>query len=692
MALRKWTKETLIELHRLRSKEGLSWNEVAKKIGKGNSKSSVTLRYKRTNWDEFLADPDSYLKKNSGWRPWSDEEMIRLDAYLQDGKSYSFIAEKLNRRLTSIERQAQNTDWKAWRTVRVAFSNKKGSQEDDNTEIVEQLIHALLTISRYDFDRVKRLDSKKFCNQVNFEESNLPISFSGLKKLACEELINLGFGNPENVDLGTGTYVIVGDSHGKHTNKGMFKLLRQVNKILKIDKIIHIGHITDDDNDISYDWGKFDNLIVLAKIEELKITQEQRNKFNFNYDIVRGSVNLGDLVVQNQDIIADYARTCIKNLDSEIFDEKAVVNCHRIEFVTRCVHGERSYLSSPGCICENHIIKTIKQIDFDDGRIVKQAYWDGFTKYRRMQHWVKYWNRGMLIVHVDKAGYHTIIPCSIKLIEKGDYATSYFDKIITSKGVRFPERKIFINCDAHCDMHDSNILDIQEQVCKAYKPTSTVNLGDSFNYSSLNHHAMDRGEVLVDQKFIDECAHTYFVLKRMASWCNDHHIICGNHERFAHDFVAKYPQFRGYLDIRFVCDLKELGYKITDLKKSLKIGSATFIHGDLRMYGQTGNKLEKASRTFKHDVFIGHIHYPSIRFGCYSVGLAGKLDQEYNEPESSNWLHGFGLCNQYRGRSWSTTVAIVKNRCIINGKSYRPVKPANWKEQKYTARLSYQVK
>jgi hypothetical protein len=121
----------------------------------------------------------------------------------------------------------------------------------------------------------------------------------------------------------------------------------------------------------------------------------------------------------------------------------------------------------------------------------------------------------------------------------------------------------------------------------------------------------------------------------------------------------------------------------------LKIGSATFIHGEIKMYGQSGTKLEKASRTFGKDLFIGHIHRPEIRFGCYSVGLSGQLDQDYNEPEASNWMHGFGLCNQFMGQSWLTTVSIENYCCNIGSKIYKPVDPNSWKKDKYTAKIVY---
>lgn len=689
MAFSSWTTKELMTLCRLRD-EGQTFSAISKILKK--SKGSTALKYNRMNWEAFLEDPDNYDKVVP--RSWTKEEMYHLDAYIQADKSYAFIADKLNRSITSVERQAQSTDWAAWSKIKdVDTSDGVEISQEARDILIDTVVDAYLAVVRHDADRLKHLTEKEFLKRVNMDKDKLPISFPELKVKADEALEKLGFKNPEDIVLGKGTYVIVGDSHGKHTKKSMFELLRKVNSHLKPDKIIHVGHILDDDSDISYEWGTFKNLIILSKIEELKFVQDQRNKFKFNYDIVRGSINFGDLVLMNQDMISDYVKTPISGLDSQIFDPKVIVNCHRHEFFTRTANEAVSYIASPGCLCEKHIIKTIKQIDFNDGKVVKQAYWAGFTKYRRMKHMYQYWEQGLLVLHVDDKGNLTIVPCRIQNTAKG-YATSYFDKIITPKGVFNPEKKIFVNADMHCCNHDTSVLDVQEQVCKDYKPDACVNLGDTHNYAALNHHAMDRGQPILDHKVITEATQTHFVLKRVAQWSKENHLIYGNHERFARDFIKKYPQFEGYLDFPFLCAIDSLGYELTNLKDILKIGSARFIHGDITMYGQPGSKIEKASRTFGNNVFVGHIHYPAIRFGCYSVGLTGLMDQEYNEPTASRWVHGFGLCNQFHGKSWLTTVAITDNVCLMGKKRYVPSKNAakSWKTPACNVHLVYDVK
>jgi len=690
--VRKWDREDLLKLYDLR-KSGKSWKEISKIVNK--VESAARRVYLRTNWDKFLKSPDTYFEDNKQ-RKWSHDEMVKLDSFLKTNQSYSFIADQLNRTIASIEKKIQETDWKSWREISFSLDKKQKKeckynvnepQAGDN--LTQRLVSSLVDNARHDFTRLYSITEDSFLQRINLDKESLPVDFGILKIKAEEELERLGYKNPEEIELGEGTYIIVGDSHGKHTKKDMFRLLRRLNAYLNATNIIHIGHILDDDNDISYEWGEFKNLIVLSKEEELRIIQDQRFKYKFSYDVVRDNISLGnDLVVFNQDIITDYVNTSLSSLSKKIFDEKLIVNSHRLEFESRCVHDSASYTASPGCICEDHISKTIKQINFKDGKVVKQAFHDGFLKYRRMKHMYRYWDRGVLIVNVDSKGNHTIVPCLIQKTGKG-FSTSYFDKIITEQGVFNPDEKIFVNGDIHSPQHDPGILDIQEQICKDYKPTKQVNIGDTFNYSSLNHHLMDRGIPILNVKILDEAAQTHYILKRISKWAKESHLIFGNHERFAIDFVSKYPQFGDYLGLKFICDIEALGYKMTLLKDVLKIGDVNFIHGDLKMYGQSGNVLEKASKTFGKNTFLGHIHYPAIRNGCYSVGLTGMMKQGYNEENASRWMAGFGLCNQFGGKSWPTTIAIIKYQCSINGKTYRVVNANSWKVNKYSARLSF---
>ena len=680
-----WTDKQLKMMHDMRE-EGKSFSDISQAIG-NKSAGACERKYSRRQKAK-CNDPNDPISRK---KVWSQQEMLQLHTYLDSEKSYTYISEKLGRTSTSVERKAQQTDWTAWYAATFNGSDDKIEENQDEDQIIEQLVDAMVSLSRHNYCRIKDTRKDDFLSRINFEEKDLPVSFSKIKNLATQELDECGLGNEDKLELGEGTYIVVGDSHGKHTKKKMFGLIKNLHDFLDADRVIHIGHMLDDDNQVSFKWGDFDNLTVLAKGEELKFIHKKRHAHNFNYDVVRSYIQVGnDLTIANQDLISDYVKTSIRNLDNEIFEGKMIVNCHRLETSSKaCSDFSSHYMCSPGALCEKHIIRTIKQIDFQDGMTQKVAYHDGFVKYRRQKHNNKYWNQGVLIIHVDVDGNHTVIPCLIREID-GEYYTSYFNKIISSKGIHDPDKKIFVHADMHAPSHDSNVLDIQEQVCKDYKPDVLVNIGDSFDAAAISHHDIDRGHVIFGD-FLEEAAKTHHIMKRMSNWAPKSHAIIGNHERFINDFIKKFPQLKTILDFEFICDLENLGYEITNLKNVLKIGDAKFIHGDMIFYNQTGNKLEKASRTLGHNTFIGHIHYPSIRFGCYSIGFSGLVDQGYNEPEASCWIHGLGFCNQYKGQSWPTTLAIFNHKLVLNGKTYEPEDPNSWDLDGFKARIVYET-
>jgi len=596
------------------------------------------------------------MDKNTKYCPYCKEHKS-IDEFDKEGKGrFDKNGEPSRRRMCSKCRWTRRKE-------------KNELQKQEVAEREKNIVNGIIQLGRHDLDRISHITRNHFVEKTNAHDMMADIDFEEMRDRAVQELLDMGFHRPDQCNLPPGRYFIVGDSHGLHTDPKMFDLLQNINEELEIDNIIHIGHLLDDDNDISSSLFDLENLIVISRIEEAKIIEdvlEDRGEEDA-FEIVREQITIGDYVVCNQDMIRDYVRTYIGNLDPEIFPFKTITCAHRHEMDVRCSFKGRSIIMSPGCLCEKHIIKTIKQIDFQAGCTVKLAYHDGFSKYRRMAHLYEYWQHGGILVDYDGKDV-TCIPMRIKKIGNA-YATSYFDKIITNNGIKEPDKKIFINGDVHVTYQDDDVLDIQEQVCKDYRPDTFVTLGDTYNCSSLNHHALDRGEVIQDADILDEMSSLNRILDRMSKWADEKYIFFGNHERFLRDFTAKFPQLASLLDYRLLSGLDDLGYKFIDLKEVLELSSLRLIHGDMKMFGGKGRRMERASRVFGECV-MGHVHYPSCRFGCYSVGLSGKMDHDYNEPSASNWTHSFLMCNQYKGESFIAPVIISEYKVMLNGKQY----------------------
>ena len=584
------------------------------------------------------------MTKNKSTK-WSLADSLDLH-YLKGDLEMNFseISKKLNRTEASCKRKWYKTEWstflKANKTV--VTDLKKGILKD---QYVDNLVRGLISLSRNSIARLGKITKDQFLDNSKLQSSTLPVSFTELKRLAEYELKQIGYSYDSSKTFGKGTYIIFGDTHGKHTRSGMFKLLKNMAKHVDADAIIHLGHVLDDDNVANMYLKDMKKLLVVAKEEELRFLANDGT----NLDIVRKEVHLGNITVQNQDLVTDYVETYIGSaMKQDYFEESTIVNLHRQEMDCRCLSGQRkAVVASPGCFCDNHIVKTVKQQDYTDGRSVKLTYPEGYKLYRRMKHKNKTWQKGLLVVNVDKDGDYTIHPCRIKETSKG-YTTAYSNKIITEDKIYEPHKKGFVITDTHAKFHSPEVLDVVEQVCIDYYPDYFVHLGDIATNEVMSHHNHKKYGNRMEEDLFVEAAAVNFLLKKMSGWAKEKYILTGNHERFTEDFYNRWPQFKTILEFGFLSGADTLGYEIIPLKISFTHSNTTFIHGDAIMYFQAGgHKLDKVFRTYGKNTICGHSHYLASRKDCHIIGYTGADDIGYNEVDASKFTHGLALVNSF---------------------------------------------
>jgi hypothetical protein len=102
-----WTEETLKALHSLRTKYNLSFPEISKRINK--TADSCANKFKRVNWEIFF----SKNKNDNENKSWTDETRAEIYFLRSKQKlTYSEIAKKTGRSLNSIQHIYKDTDWK----------------------------------------------------------------------------------------------------------------------------------------------------------------------------------------------------------------------------------------------------------------------------------------------------------------------------------------------------------------------------------------------------------------------------------------------------------------------------------------------------------------------------------------------------------------------------------------------------
>lgn len=580
------------------------------------------------------------------------------------------------------------------------IKKKNGDEEVTLEEKREILTLRMIEYIRNDPDRFETILNKNSFVQTLSEIEAVYLNEVGYSVVRDEVktlLDKQGLYRPMWKEYGPGTYVVVGDSHGDHTSLGMFRLLEKINEYLRPDRVFHIGHITDDNGIINSAWNRIHNLTIVSRIEESHKIERFLEDVPTGADVVRDGVWLGDVKVANQDLVSDYmmSRPSSQTVRKKPYVEVTILNHHLHEFDTVKSEDEKRIVSCyPGCLCEKHVESVRKYLAYDDGVLDKIQRNSPYNSRVQRRRWAikDHWEQGLLIVNVDRNMKYTIVPCRIKPVkmenDKKEYAISYFDKVISETGIHNPSKKTFINADIHVPLHDPVVLHVQDQVVCDYRPDCFVNLGDIRNSEGLNHHRWERGEVVTD-RLIDEAAGVHHILRKMSRWAKEKFVLYGNHERFARDFCERFPQFKGLVDFEFLSGYKQLGYNLIEHQDKLESGDVVYIHGDM-MRGSFACPLDGLASAFPNKTVVcGHHHYPAIRKGCYSIGYSAKRDQGYNEKTVTRWCHGFGLCNEYRGVSWVTTIVIENGSVVLNGKTYSSSDDEFWRVFRYKVELNY---
>lgn len=560
-----------------------------------------------------------------------------------------------------------------------------GEEVVDYDISLELLAKALLNYVAYEVKMVNMIDECVFWAALNLEDDILATLDYKYKDIQAEAHRILhhehGESYEKGLELGAGRYMIVGDSHGKNTPHRMFDMLARANEEFDIDKIIHLGHILDYNNFLSYRWYDFDNLLVVSKREEIKTIVSILKEVNQSLDIVRDEIRLGNLLVRNQDLVTnEYIKGGIDRLDPKIFTESMVTNLHKHEMLSiTSDRGINRVYMSPGCLCEPHRKESIKQLDVigtGGRRVLVNTHPDSHQVYRRQTEMSQYWEQGAMIVEVSESGEYTVYPMRIYDLDEDNKACVYMEKVVTSSEVDTVDTLNLVTGDAHAPMVDHEVSAIIDLVADDYNFDAHINLGDAVHNGALNHHDMDKGKVVnyINACFLDEMQQAEWYLGMTTGWSSRNYYIYANHERFVRDFTDKYPQLTNALDLRTLLRFDEHGIKMIDHKETFILDGARFMHGDLMCFGAAGKPGNKFSSVYDarlYPIMYGHVHYPSIYSGAYSIGLAGKVDQGYNEDNASRWMNGFGMSASYKGVTWNTTLAITCDKFLmLNGINY----------------------
>jgi len=426
---------------------------------------------------------------------------------------------------------------------------------------------------------------------------------------------------------------------------------------------------------------------VIPVADEIPYVREHQSQHP-EYRIIREKVVIGNSVlIRNQHFRGDYTHSSSATLRlNELGYDFVITNRHLHEVHSACKNGRRTVFMTTGCICERHKARKPRRVS-PQGHDILNCSLDSTYEGRRQDEINRFWENGVIVVSVDKSG-ATAVACRAKQVNN-KWCVGYGNKIYTEDGLVRPDEVVLVVGDVHVSSHDPRAVSIVDQVAELICPDVLVNLGDHWDWRSFNHHMIDRGEY-VEARVVSECGKGSHILSEMGKWAKERHLVIGNHGRFVQDFAKKLPQLASLLNFHVLSGAEVSGFKVTDQKGVLCRGKAKYHHGDLRMFGASGDRHLKMRETMEAETMFGHTHAPSCRRGCYAVGLLGLMDQEYNEPEASAWIHGFGTVAYYGGEVFMCTVPILDYSLRFLGRTFKPKNVKKWMPPEFVARIVYE--
>jgi len=570
--------------------------------------------------------------------------------------------------------------------------NEPESEEPmDYYQTVEEYAYKLAGICQLDMKIISAYDEIMFYKRAK-SKPEMEIDFNDVQARAIELTESLrGLEYKRESKLQAGNYIVAGDSHGMYELEEVVKVIGQVASHFDA-QVIHVGHMTDNHGCLSKHIFSLPDLHVIPMANEIsRVAVYQKSHPTFS--IVRERIEIaGKVLIRNQNYRSDYTIGNCKSLKlNESGYDAIVVNRHMHELCTYTKNGHRCRLATPGSICSPHQSRPPRKRVPNDREELINLSLDKTYSGRRQDEVNNLWENGIILLHVMPDGNSTVVPMRIKKVG-GKYVTAYGRNVFTASGIDQPDSVGLVVGDAHVNQHDTKALAVVDKIAKYVKPDFFVNLGDHVNCSSLNHHAMDRGQPIVDEDVVNECGKANFVLDKMSEWSDKNYIIIGNHERFMNDFYKKYPQLKTLLNYHMIIGAEELGYNVVDHRSVLEIDGGKYIHGDVRMYGASGERHQKAREVLEAETMVGHCHQPSVSRGVYFIGLMGDLDQEYNEAELSNWMHGFGLVTKYGDETFMTTIGFTEYKTVFDNNVFEANSGSKWEAPEFTAKIVYITK
>ena len=240
--------------------------------------------------------------------------------------------------------------------------------------------------------------------------------------------------------------------------------------------------------------------------------------------------------------------------------------------------------------------------------------------------------------------------------------------------------KILFVPDTHAPYHDKRAFKLLLKVAEAFKPDTTVTLGDFFDMYAVSSHTRNPGRV---SRLQYELEAGKDLLEELREHTKKAVFIAGNHcDRLQRYIYDKAPELFETVKLEEILELKKNGWIYVPYRESYQLGKLWITHDT----GRAGKHATSQSLDdFQDNVVIGHVHRMSYQItgnakGRPHVGasfgwLGDKLEAgSYMHRVKANrdWALGFGVGYHRKstGVVYLQPVPIVNYTCVVGGEFF----------------------
>lgn len=239
-------------------------------------------------------------------------------------------------------------------------------------------------------------------------------------------------------------------------------------------------------------------------------------------------------------------------------------------------------------------------------------------------------------------------------------------------------KRILVCPDTHVPYHDIRHWELFLRVLEREKPTHLVFIGDFADFYSISRHSKD-------PRRIDRLEMEVDIVNSELDKVRAEEVIFieGNHEdRLRRYLQDKAPELFGLTSPRRLFRIDERGWRYFDYRSVYRLGRVYFTHD----VGRSGKYAIQQSLTdFGGNLVFGHTHRGGVHYAgeikgkthfCLNVGWLGdvtKIDYMHQALARREWQDGFGIVDiDEIGNAYAQFIPIIKGRCLVNGRLYRP--------------------